>query len=376
MRPAVAAPRLHSVLASALRGAMLLLPLTVSLLPMSARAETYAYVGNADSNDITVLKFAPSGEMSVVETVRFPNVEKPGGSTPLAVSPDKKMLYAGVRSEPFQVLAFALDPATGKLTFRGSAPLADSMAYVATDRTGKVLLSASYGGHKVALNPIGADGAVAAPKQVVPTGQNAHAILPSPDNRFAFATNLGSDQVLGFRLDPAAGTLTALEAPVAKTAEKNGPRHFVFAPDGKTVTLLNELSAAVMVYAYDAATGAWKELQTASALPPGFEGKPWAADLHLTPDGKLLYASERTSSTLAGFRVAADGRLTPLGSTPTEKQPRGFAIDPTGRFLAAVGEASHSMTVYAIDAATGALKPQQTLPMGKKPNWVEFVTLP
>jgi 6-phosphogluconolactonase len=359
-----------------------LLPIAaVALSATNACADTFAYVGNADSNDITVLRLGETGQMTLVETVRFPAVDKAGGSTPLAVSPDRRTLYAGVRSEPFQVLAFAIDPKTGQLTYRGHAPLADSMANIATDHTGKVLFSASYGGNKVALNPMGADDQVAPRAQVIPTGLNAHALLPSPDNRFAFATNLGSDQVLGFAFDAATGKLIAKDAPVAKLPEKNGPRHFVFTPDGKTVYLLNELSAALIAYDYDAATGAWSEKQKMSALPQGSEGKPaevkpWAADLHLTPDGRWLYASERTTSTLAAFRVEAGGKLTALGSTPTEKQPRGFAIDPSGRILAAVGELSNAMTVYAIDGASGALKPVQTLAVGKKPNWVEFVTLP
>ncbi|UTD27767.1 6-phosphogluconolactonase [Bradyrhizobium sp. WD16] len=358
-----------------------LLPLAAIAMSAAARAETFAYVGNADSNDITVLRLSDNGEMTMVETVPFSGVAKAGGSTPLAVSPDRRRLYAGVRSEPFQVLTFAIDGKTGRLTFRGSAPLADSMANIAADRSGKFLFSASYGGNKVALNPIGDDGVVEAPKQVIPTGLNAHAFLPSPDNRFAFATSLGSDQVLGFGFDATRGVLTPMAAPVAKLGEKNGPRHFVFHPDGTSVYLLNELSAALIVYGYDAASGAWREVQTTSALPQGFagkafEGKPWAADLHLTSDGRFLYASERTSSTIAAFRVEDGGRLAPLGSVPTQRQPRGFAIDPSGRVLAAVGELSDAMTVYAIDGASGALRPVQTLEVGGKPNWVEFVTLP
>ena len=113
------------------------------------------------------------------------------------------------------------------------------------------------------------------------------------------------------------------------------------------------------------------------ALPAGFTGKPWAADLHLTPDGRYLYASERSSSTLSGFKVdAATGRLQPLGQTPTEKTPRGFAIDPSGRFLIAVGQESHSASVHPIDAVSGALGTPQRLPLGKNPNWVEIVELP
>jgi len=198
--------------------ATFVLAAAATLAPRAASAETYAYVGNADSNDISVFKFdAMTGEMVPVQTAAFVGVEKPGSSTPLAVSPDKTVLIAGVRAQPYLAESFAIDAKTGQLSHLGNGPLADSMANIAFDRTGKVLFSASYGGNKVAVNPVQASGVVAAPSQVIPTGLNAHAFLPSPDNRFVFATNLGSDQVLGFAFDAATGTLTAKEALTVKT---------------------------------------------------------------------------------------------------------------------------------------------------------------
>jgi 6-phosphogluconolactonase len=354
------------------------LALTAALLSSAASADTFAYVANADGNDISVFRVEPtSGKIETVETVTFPGVDKAGSSTPLAVSPDKRLLFAGVRAEPYVVLSFAINEKSGRLAYRGRGPLADSMANIATDRSGKFLFSASYGGNKVAVNPIGADGIVGTPTEVIPTGLNAHAFLPSPDNAYVFATNLGSDQILSFHFDAATGAVTPNDPPVVKVGEKNGPRHFVFHPNGRFVYLINELSAALLVFSYDAAHGAWREIQHASALPDKFEGKPWAADIHLTPDGRFLYASERTSSTIAAFKVDAEsGHLTPLGSIPTEKQPRGFAIDPSGHLLAAVGELSNGMSVYRIDGESGALKLLQSYPVGKKPNWVEFVSFP
>lgn len=350
-------------------------------------AETFAYVGNADSNDISVFKVADNGEMTLVQTAAFPGVDKPGSSTPLAITPDHRVLIAGVRSQPFLAVSFAIDQTTGQLSPIGNGPLADSMANIATDRGGKVLFSASYGGNKVALNPIQTSGVVGEPKQVIPTGLNAHAFLPSPDNRFVFATNLGSDQVLSFAFDAAAGTLAPTDPPAIKTPEKSGPRHFVFHPGGKFVYLIHELNGDVAAYSYEASSGAWSEIQRTTALPEGFGGrdsgqkdsnqKPWAADIHITPDGRFLYASERTTNTLTAYKVdGSSGKLTTIGSVPTEKQPRGFNIDPTGRYLAAVGELSDGMTVYAIDQASGALSKLKSYPTGKKPNWVEFLSLP
>ncbi|MDF0523052.1 lactonase family protein [Bradyrhizobium yuanmingense] len=340
-------------------------------------AETFAYVGNADSNDISVFKMSESGEMTLVQTAAFKGVEKPGSSTPLAITPDHRVLIAGIRSQPNLAVSFAIDPKTGQLSHLGNGPLADSMAHIAIDRSGKYLFSASYGGNKVALNPLLGNGVAGEPKQVIPTGLNAHAFLPSPDNRFAFATNLGSDQVLAFAFDATAGTLTPNDPPAYKVPEKSGPRHFVFHPGGKFVYLLHELNGDVAAFTYEARSGAWDEIQRTTALPERFSGKPWAADIHITPDGRFLYASERTTSTLTAYKVdGSSGKLTTIGSVPTEKQPRGFQVDPSGRYLAAVGELSDSMTVHAIDQGSGALAKLKSYPTGKKPNWVEFLKLP
>ncbi|WFU41381.1 lactonase family protein [Bradyrhizobium sp. CB82] len=340
-------------------------------------ADTFAYVGNADSNDISVFRIDGKGEMSPVQTAPIVGIGKPGSSTPLAVTPDHRVLIVGVRSQPFSAASFAIDQKTGTLRHIGNGPLADSMAYVMTDRTGKFVLSASYGGNTVALNPLSGTGVVGAPKQVIPTGLNAHAFIPSPDNRFAFATNLGSDQVLAFAFNASTGELTPSDPPVYKVPAKSGPRHFVFHPNGKYVYLIHELNGDVAAFAYDAKNGAWSEIQRTTALPESLGGKPWAADIHVTPDGRFLYASERTTNTLTAYKIdPASGKLTTVGTVPTEKQPRGFNVDPTGRYVAAVGELSDSMTVYAIDQTSGALTKLKSYPTGKKPNWVEFVALP
>jgi 6-phosphogluconolactonase len=158
---------------------------------------------------------------------------------------------------------------------------------------------------------------------------------------------------------------------------KAGPRHLAFHPGGKLVYVLGELDGTVYVFDYDTSAGSLRQKQSISALPPDFQGKPSAADLHITPDGKYLYASVRGSSTLAGFRVdPATGTLTLIGSVPTEKQPRGFNIDSTGRFLLAVGQLSHGLSSYAIDPASGKLTKLKEYPLGRNPNWIEIIDLP
>jgi len=114
---------------------------------------------------------------------------------------------------------------------------------------------------------------------------------------------------------------------------------------------------------------------SSNAAPPrNTDNDIWAADIHMTPNGRFLYISERTGSTLEGFSVdGASGQLVRLGSTPTERQPRGFAIDPSGKFLVASGEKSDTLSVYAIDQASGALQLLNRYPAGKGANWVEIV---
>lgn len=354
------------------RTGLLAAAFAIGLFATAAQAETYVYVGNADSNDIHVLKLnKTNGDLSPVQVASFPGITKAGPSTPLAVSPDRKHLYAGVRSEPFTAVGFAIDGATGRLQHTANGPLADSMAYIATDRSGRYLLSASFGGHKVAVNPIGPAGTVQAPKQVIATGPNAHAIIPSKDNKYVLATNMGSDAVLQFTFDAAAGTLFANTPAAVDTPEKSGPRHIVFHPNNRYAYVITELSGDVIAYHYDAKAGTLKSFQTVS-LMPAVGAKPWAAELRMTPDGRYIYGTERTTSTITGFRIdAASGKLTKVDTVPTQKQPRGMGIDPGSKYVFAVGEQSHALTAYRIDG--GKLVALKEYPVGKKPNWIEVV---
>ena len=338
-----------------------------------APAATYVYVSNADSQEISVLQMdRASGSLTAIETV---NVG--GTAMPMAISPDKRVLYVALRSQPFRVASFAIDTSSGKLKKLGEAPLADSMANIDVDRTGRWLFAASYGGNKITVNAIDKDGLVGAVQQLIATKPNAHAIHVDAANRYVFATSLGGDNLSAWRFDAATGVLNAHEPALVASTAKSGPRHFAWDKAQRHAYLLCELDASLAVFDYDATRGTMREVQRTTALPPGFAGKPWAADLHLTPDGRHLYASERTTSTIAVYAVeSGNGQLKPLASVATEKTPRGFAIDPSGRYLVASGQESHAIAVYAIDPASGALAPLQRYAVGKNPNWIEIVELP
>jgi len=345
--------------------------LLVASLP--ALADTFVYVSNADSQEISVLTLdRQAGRLNPVDTVAV------GGTVmPMVVSPDKRFLYAALRSQPYRVVSFSIDATNGRLKKLGEAPLADSMPNIDLDATGKWLFAASYPGHKITVNSIDGNGLVGAIQQLIPTAPNAHAIHADATNRFVLATSLGGDHLSVWRFDAAKGQLTPHDPPIVQAAPKSGARHFVWDKAQKHLYLVNELDASLYVYDWDAARGTLRELQRTSTLPPGFTGKPWAADMHLSPDGKTLYASERTSSTIAAYRVDAEtGRLGAAVHAATEKTPRGFAIDSSGRFLVAAGQESHSVSVHPIDPRTGALGEPSRLAVGKNPNWIEIVDLP
>jgi 6-phosphogluconolactonase len=333
---------------------------------------TIAYVSNADSGDVSVLALdEANGSLTTCQTVAVGGVVMP-----MALSPDRRRLYVVRRNDPLAAVSFAIDPADGRLARLGEGPLPASMAYAVTDRSGRFLFSASYGASLLAVNEIGADGLVQPARQVLPTGRNAHAIRAEASNRFVFATSLGAGVVMQFRFEAAAGTLVPNEPAVVPVRAGAGPRHLEFHPGGRVVYLLNELDASLDVFALDGATGTLRHVQTLATLPPGFGGEPWAADLHVTPDGRFLYTSERRSSTLAAFAVdPASGLLEPRGHWPAQAQPRGFHVTASGRWLIVAGQLSHRVGVHAIDAASGKLTLVHEHAVGKNPNWVETLTL-
>jgi 6-phosphogluconolactonase len=371
-------------------------PIVAVLLSLAASAPvlagTFVYVSNAEDGDIGMYTLLADGSLQPGQRFKAAKLVMP-----MAVSPDKRFLIAAVRSKPFQAHSYSIDKSSGALDLVGTGTLAESYPYIALDRSGRFLLGASYGAHQVGVNPVGADGRVGEPLQIIPTARNAHSIRTDNTNRFVFVPHLGTDQVLQFVFDEKTGRLTANTPPILQLKQGTGPRHLIVSPDNRFVYLLNELTGMVTTLALDPNAGTLKEIDSVSALPadsklvpgmprgavgtPGANQAPrntdndiWASDLHLTPDGRFLYAAERTSSTLGAFRVdTASGKLTYLGSTPTEKQPRGFNIDPTGRFVVVTGEQSDRIASYAIDTETGALKPIGRYPTGKGANWVEIV---
>ncbi|MGH9981813.1 MAG: lactonase family protein [Nitrososphaeraceae archaeon] len=352
----------------------------------------FVYISNGGDGDIAVMKLNPqTGDLKLVEKV-------PAGSNVMhmALSPDHRFLYASVRSEPFSVISYSINSETGKLTHLSKESLPDNMVYISVDQTGRFLLSASYTGAKIAVNPIDLNGLVQSkPIQIIPTGPNPHSILVDPSNRFVYVPHLGNDQIKQFLFNESTGALTPNDPDVVYTKDGSGPRHFVFSPNNKFLYVSNELDGTVYSYEMNNKTGILTEIQRISVFPSPTitheQSSPVVtynsqdmtnekattikvADIHITPDGKWLYVSERATNTITAFSVDHSlGNLTYIGSYDTEKVPRGINIDPKGNFVIAAGQKSDHVSVHAINPETGELKLLDRYESGKDPNWIEIV---
>jgi 6-phosphogluconolactonase len=269
-----------------------------------------------------------------------------------------------------------------ELPSRGSAP-----CYVSFDRTGKYVLVANYGGGSLTVFPMLTDGRLGEASAFVQhTGSSvrpeqksahAHSIDLSADNRFAIAADLGMDEVVVYRFDANRGRLTPNQPRFAKLKPGAGPRHFTFHPNGRSAYVVNELDSTVTSFSYDRQSGTLRELQTISTLPKDFTRHNDDAEIHVHPNGRFLYASNRGHDSIAVFAIDGEkGTLTFLEAVPTQgKTPRYFGIDPTGTHLLAANQDSGTIVVFNIDPKSGRLTPTGQVLQVPSPVCLAFVKM-
>ena len=336
----------------------------------------YAYRYDAASGELTSLGLA-------VETANPSFV---------AADPSGKFLYAVNEFGDYKgaasgaVTAFSIDRQSGKLSklnevaSRGADP-----CYIAFDKTGKYALVANYTGGSVAVFPVLKDGRVGeasafvqhSGKSVHPhqEGPHAHWFETTASNRFAIAADLGLDKLLVYRFDASNGSLAPNDPPFTKVDPGSGPRHLAFHPDGKFAYVINELNSTITAFSYDDAHGVLKVLQTVSTLPKDFSGNNDTAEIHVHPNGKFLFASNRGHDSIAVFSIAQDtGRLSPADDFSTQgKTPRNFEIDPSGSRLFVANQDSGTIVIFRIDQKTGGLTPTGKILNVPSPVSLRFV---
>ena len=371
---------------------------TIMMQGGAAAAERYwAFVGtytnakSSPSEGIYRLEFDPATGALTNRVVAAKSVDP----SFLAVHPSGSSLYATNEIGEFggekagAVSAFALDARAGTLKPLGQqSSKGPHPCHLAVDPTGKLVAAVNYSGGSVVAFPVDFGSLRPASsfiqhegKSVDPgrqAGPHAHSVNFDPSGKLALAADLGLDEVRLYDVDAAAGKLTPHDPPAVKVAPGSGPRHLAWHPSGKFAYLITELKNTVIVFAYDAATGTLREIQTASTLPAGFDGKSYCAEVVVHPSGKFVYGSNRGHDSLAIFRVdPATGELTPTGHVPTGgKNPRNFVVDPTGGWVLVENQDSDSIVVFKVDPETGGLTRTGEPVAVPKPVCIRFVARP
>lgn len=365
---------------------LLLMVVTVT----SAQHKYYLITGtytSGKSEGIYVHKFNSSdGSAAEISHVNTSNPSfvavSPGGYFVYAVQED-----ATAKGKGGNIAAFSFNKKTGTLTYINAQPSGgDHPCYVVVDKTGRWVVAGNYTSGSVSVFPVLADGSLGATTSIMQhqgSGPNTtrqksphvHCTIFSADNLFLFVPDLGIDKIMIYAFDAVTGNLTPSRQPFAQSHGGAGPRHFCFHPAGKFAYLMEELSGTVVGFTYK--NGKLKQIQRISSMPAADTGFAGSADIHVSPDGKFLYASNRANSnTIAIFKIDQNnGTLKLAGHQSTlGKTPRNFNFDPTGNFLLVANQNSDEIVVFKIDKGTGLLTDtKQRIKVGN-PVCIKWIT--
>jgi 6-phosphogluconolactonase len=305
----------------------------------------------------------------------------PNGSNPswLALDSARTHLYSANETTDGSVSAYAIDSANGHLTLlntvssEGAGP-----AHLSVHPSGRFVLVANYYGGTVAVLPVVSGGALGPASDVHhdegpvgpahaasgPPGSfaisghdkvHAHMIQADPSGRFVLAADLAMDRILIWKFDAERGVLAANDPPWVGLPAGDGPRHFVFHPNGRWLYSLQEEGSTLTTFDYDGAGGTAKARQTISSLPKSFAGTNFTSEVAVSPDARFVYAANRLHDSIAWFAIGATGALTLSGEEWTRGDyPRSFTIDPTGSFLYSCNQRSDAIATFRINRQTGA----------------------
>lgn len=308
----------------------------------------------------------------------------------LTLSPDLKTVYAiseyGSDSVGM-VYSYGYDAETGDLSFKNKASAGGrGPCYVSVDHSGKYVFTANYGSGSLAAVPVLEDGSLGTDVQDIYHKGNMvdgeegpsrmHSAVISPDNKYLFTPNLGIDKIGVYKFDSSAeaSPLTPADQEFVNLPAKSGPRHFTFHPNGKYAYVIHELDGGITAFKYD--DGKLDQIQEVSILPEGFEGKIGAADIHVSPDGKFLYGTNRLDlNEIVIYSIDENtGELTFVGRESSKgNHPRNFVIDPTGNFLLVANQNTDDIYVFRRDKDTGLLTYTDISLELSKPVCLKFV---
>lgn len=322
------------------------------------------------SEGIYVYKFNPNK----AEATFISKITGVANPSYLAITKDQKYVYAVNENHGDNggdVSAFSFDKQKGELHFiNKQSSGGDDPAYISVDSTGKWVVAANYSGGNIGVLATGADGALQAAAQILPhegygvnverQGQpHPHSVVLSPDEKYMYSPDLGNDRIYIYKFDRSnqQAPFTPAEPAYIEVPDGSGPRHITFHPNGQYAYLINELSGNVIAYQYNSSNGQLTEIQTIESTKEGNKNDKGSADIHLTPDGKFLYTSNRgAANDITIYKTSPDGKLILVGHQKVGAHPRNFMIDPTGRFLLVACRDSNQIQAFVINKNFGLLQ--------------------
>lgn len=308
--------------------------------------------------------------LKLLQTV--PSLESPSY---LTVHPSGKFLYSVNRGKADasdnggSVTAYGIDSKSGKLSGLNNRPsYGDGPCHIVIDKTGQFAFISNYGEGNLVVLPLFDDGLIGSPADAKkytgngphPSRQQSphiHSAVISPDNRFLYVSDLGTDKIYIYEFNASNGALASAKTPEISVAPGSGPRHFTFHPSGKFAYLAEELTSSVCAFSVNTETGGLTVIQDGvKSVPETFKGENTSADIHTDPKGKFLYMSNRGLNALSIFSILPGGKINLIGQQATGgKTPRNFLIDPKGEFIFVANQDTDSIVIYRINPKTGKL---------------------
>ncbi len=320
------------------------------------------YTKGCDSKGIYVYEFdSNTGDFSLKS-----NTENIINPSYLTVSSDNKFVYSvSENDKKSSVSAFEFDSKTGKLDFMNyQNPNGLNPCYIINDD--KNVITANYSSGNISVLGKNNDGSIGEVKQVVQhTGNSvnsrrqeaphAHIVYFSPYKKYVLANDLGTDKVYLYQNNPDSATAVLTFKSSIAVKPGSGPRHLIFSKNGKYVYVLQELDGTINSFSY--ADGILNKVGETTVVSSDFKGDIGAADIHISPDGKFLYATNRgTANDITAFKILKNGKLEFVQRTSTlGKGPRNFNIDPTGNFLLVGHQYTNDIVIFKRDKKTGSL---------------------
>lgn len=292
-------------------------------------------------------------------------IDVEGSPQPIVINVVKRIFYVGIRPN-FSILTFKIN-LDGTLFNIGNTRFPGSISYISIDSNFSYIFSASYNNALFTISKLQKDSVPHPPHQIINNIQGCHSVNIEPSNNFLFVPALLEDCIYLYKLNKN-GSISSNYKDKINVEKNSGPRHMSFHPKKKYFYSLNELSSTIDIWNMQSII---KKIQTISIFPKNYNKFKWAADIHITPNGKYLYACDRTANIISIFTTDKhNGFIKKIGQIITEQQPRSFSIDNTGSYLAVAGQKSHAISVYKINKDSGNLEFVTRQIIGINPIWI------